>query len=328
MRILVVKLSSIGDLFHALPAVHNLKAALGAEVDWVVNDSYVSLVECFSDVERVIPFARHRFFRSLPTFLEELRQEEYDLVVDLQGLFKSGLVARLARAKRRIGPSYHREGARFFYDEVAGEPELHRHAVDQALDVVDHLGLARSAASFPVAFPMRSVKGPGPRIAISPVSRWATKNWTPDRYAELAQRLGASGMAGTLFILGGEEDRAVCQRIADAAGGCAVNLAGRTSLIETGSVLGQVDLLISNDSGPVHMAVAVECPTVVLFGPTDDERTGPYGEANTVVKRSLSCQPCYKRHCERGDHACMTSISVENVMHAVRCRLMEGEGKG
>jgi len=321
LRILVVKLSSIGDLFHALPAVHNLKVALGAEIDWVVNDTYVPLVECFSDVERVIPFSRHHFFKTLPVFWQALRQEQYDLVVDLQGLFKSGLVARMARGERRIGPSYEREGARCFYQEVAGTPDLTRHAVDQALDVVDHLGLAREPVVFPTVFPLRSIKGPGPRIAISPVSRWSTKNWSVERYAELAQRLAASGMAGTLFVLGGEEDNAVCQRIADAAGGCAVNLAGRTSLIETGSVLEQVDLLISNDSGPVHMAVAVDCPTVVLFGPTDDTRTGPYGERNTVVKRSLACQPCYKRSCPRGDHACMTSITVENVMHAVRCRL-------
>lgn len=324
MRILIVKLSSIGDLFHALPTVHNLKVAFDAEVDWVVNDAYAPLVACFSDVARVIPFQRHRFFRSMPAFRRELRQEQYDLVVDLQGLLKSAVVARMARSKRRIGPSYEREGARFFYQELAGKPDLTRHAVDQALDVIDHLGLAREPIAFPTTFPTRSIKGPGPRIAISPVSRWATKNWSVDRYAELAQRLAASGMAGTLYVLGGPEDAAVCQRVADAAGGCAVNLAGRTSLIETGSVLEQVDLLIANDSGPVHMAVAVDCPTVVIFGPTDDTRTGPYGESNTVVKRALACQPCYKRSCPRGDHACMTSITVENVMHAARCRLAEG----
>ena len=104
-------MSSLGDLFHALPAVHNLKAGLGAEVDWVVQPEYAALARCFTDVSRVIVFPRRAFFSGLFPFLRALRAERYDRIVDLQGLFKSALVARLARGGTRIGPSFHRESA-------------------------------------------------------------------------------------------------------------------------------------------------------------------------------------------------------------------------
>ena len=139
-RVLVVKLSALGDLFHSLPAVHNLKVGLGAEIDWVTQKEYVDLVRCFTDVDRVIPFYRKAFFTNLKLFLEELRTRDYDYVIDLQGLLKSAIVARLARGKERIGPSFHREGSHLFYSAVAGEPARNRHAVEENLDIVRHLG--------------------------------------------------------------------------------------------------------------------------------------------------------------------------------------------
>ena len=134
MKTLIVKLSSLGDLFHALPTAHNLKAELGGQLDWVVQREYVSLVQCFSVVDRAIPFDRHRFLGSLSDFLRELRCERYDYIIDLQGLLKSAMVARLARGKRRVGPSFHREGAALLYSDVAGPRNKARHAVDENLE--------------------------------------------------------------------------------------------------------------------------------------------------------------------------------------------------
>ena len=114
-RVLIVKLSALGDLMHALPVARALKAGLQAEIDWVTQDEYVDLVARFDDVDRVIGFPRHRFVRHHRRFLRELRSRSYDIVIDLQGLFKSGAVTRLARGARRIGPSYHRECSRLFY---------------------------------------------------------------------------------------------------------------------------------------------------------------------------------------------------------------------
>ena len=165
MKILVVKLSSLGDLFHALPTVHALKVGLKAEIHWVATTAYVPLVKCFSDVERVIAFPRKGFLSGAPAFMRELRRERYGTVVDLQGLLKSALVTRLARARWRIGPSFHREGSQIFYSAVAGASNRERHAVEQNMDIVRYLGLEKRDMVFPVDLPDPSISAPRPRVA-------------------------------------------------------------------------------------------------------------------------------------------------------------------
>jgi len=323
LRLLIVKLSSLGDLFHALPAVHDLKLGLKAEVHWLVQAEYVDLIQCFTDVDRVLTFRRHAFFRTLRPFLRELRAERYDMVIDLQGLFKSAMSTRLARGKRRIGPSYRREGANLFYSEVAGKADRTRHAVDQACDVVGFLGLERLTPAFPVAFPRTDIGDGRGKVALLPRSRWHSKNWPVGNFAELARRLSAGA---AVYLLGGKDDAAACKAIADRVDGACTNLAGKTSLVETGSVLQEMDLLISNDSGPVHMAAALGTPTLALFGPTDPARTGPYGEGHRVVRDSHDCQPCFSRRCRTAGMPCIERITVDRVEAAAREMLAGGGG--
>lgn len=314
-KALVVKLSSLGDLFHALPAVHRLKRELQLSIDWVTQPEYVELVSCFDDVDRVLAFPRNRFFRSFPTWLTELRAESYDYVLDFQGLFKSGLVTRLARAGNRIGPSHHREGAGLFYREVAGVRYKDRHAVDEALDFVRHMGLSAGKADFPVTFPERSVHGPGPHIAYLPCSRWATKNWPPEHFASLIRTMNER-VGGTAYLFGGRTDASVCARIAADAGVPLANRCGQTSLIELGGYLKAMDMVVTVDSGPMHMAAASGVPVLAVFGSTDPTRTGPYGERHRVVRHGeLSCQPCRSRICLRPerDIACMRDLRPERV---------------
>jgi heptosyltransferase I len=325
MRILVIKLSSLGDLFHALPAVHNLKTALNASVDWVTQEEYVDLVKCFTPVDRVIPFHRKTFFRSFASFMRELRAFEYDYIVDLQGLLKSAVVAGLARGKTRIGPSFSREGARLFYSAVAGKRDKSRHAVDENLDVVRYLGLGVTPHEFPVKFPAAGLTEKRPRIAILPVSRWQTKTWPADRFAEVAKILGKKTNA-TFFLLGGAGERDVCDRIASILGSAAVNMAGKTSMSETGGLLKEMDMLISNDSGPVHMAAAVGTPVLAIFGPTESLRTGPFGGKHCVVRTALPCQPCFSRVCRYDTVRCMEQLTVEAVSVAA-LDVLEGRGK-
>ena len=294
-RILIIKMSSLGDLFHALPTVHALKCGLGAQVDWVVNDLYVELVRAFTDVDQVIAFPRRRLAAGVRAFRRALREREYDLVVDLQGLLKSALVAKWARGARRIGPSFQREGARLFYDEVAGQRNKNRHAVDECLDVVRHLGLPLLPATFPVRFPTVAVAGSRPRVALLPCSRQARKNWPPARFVEVARAL-QKAIGASLHLLGGPADRAVCAEIAAAAGAGVTDWCGRTSLLEMGGLLREMDLLVTVDSGPMHVAAAVGTPVVAVFGPTHPVRTGPFGDAHIVVQRgpdlgNLPAQP-------------------------------------
>ena len=315
-RILVVKLSALGDLFRPLPAVHAIKTALNARIDWVTADSYCDLVGCFEDIERVIPFHRHACFRHLPSFLRELRRVRYDLVLDFQGLLKSALVTRMARGRRRVGPSYRREGAGLFYSEVAtGSGVATRHAVDVCLDLVRHLELPLQAPCFPVAFPPAGLDTPHPRVGLLPRSRWVTKDWPLEHYAALGKQLRAAGPV-SLYLLGGPEDRATCDRLATLIGGSVINLCGQMRLVETGGVLAELDLLVANDSGPLHMAAACGTPCLAPFGPTDAVRTGPHGAGHRVLTADVACRPCFSRTCHLPVQTCMRDITPERMVEA------------
>jgi len=315
-RILIVKLSSLGDLFHALPTVHGLRVGLNASVDWVVQKEYIDVVGCFSDVERVIPFSRHAFLSNLPKFYKDLRLGEYDFVIDLQGLLKSASVTALAHGRRKIGPSFNRECSRLFYTETAGERDLGRHAVDQNRDVLRHLKQPISAPVFPVRFPKASNIAEGIHVALLPQSRWPSKNWPPASFVHLARRLLKEANV-TITLLGGPADVACCGEIEKAVGSSRmINSAGKESLPALGSRLEATDLLIANDSGPVHMAAAVGTPTLVLFGPTDPLRTGPYGQGHRIIRAPAPCHPCYARYCTRHGASCMNTIEVPVVVDA------------
>jgi len=317
MRILVVKLSSLGDLFHALPAVAPVKAAHGAEIDWVANTGYAALVGRFAPVRRVIGFPRQQFLARAPAFLRDLRAERYDLVLDLQGLMKSALVAKAARGARVIGPSFHREGSRWLYNAVTGPRNKERHAIEENLDLLDHLGIARGPVTYPVRFDPPGALPSGPRIALLPCSRWPTKNWPPDHFAAVARALLPEA---SVFLFGAPEDRAACAAIAAAAPGV-TDLCAKTSLLELGGWLGAMDLVITVDSGPMHIAAAAGARVLAVFGATEHRRTGPYGDRHRVLTRdNLPCRPCLSRTCRlpERDIRCLTGLAPERVIAASR----------
>lgn len=313
-RILVIKLSSLGDLFHALPTVRNLKQELNATIDWVTQEPYVDLVKCFPDVNRVIAFPRRDFLMHSVAFIRDLRREKYELVLDLQGLLKSAMVARVARGGKRIGPSFAREGSRILYTAVAGPKNKNRHAVDEVLDVVRYLGFKVSTPEFPVVFPKTQRPEPSPRIAFIPCSRWLTKNWPAERFVEVGRALQERAGA-TIFLAGSPKDQPTCGVIEKQLGGCVINVCGKTSLIELGGLLQEVDLVITVDSGPMHMAAAVGRPVLAVFSATDPKRTGPYGERHRVVAlEGLECRPCFSDRCARHDFACLRDLPAERVI--------------
>ena len=315
MRILIIKLSSLGDVFHALPTVHMLRTAYPeATIDWVAHTAYQPLISCFLDVDNSIAFPRNSYVRDARTFLQTLRQQKYDLILDLQGLLKSSLVARLAKGKRKIGPSFCREGSRFLYHATAGRPNFERHAVEQILDVVDYLEIPRSAPVFPISFPQYQPPG-SPHVVIAPASRWPSKNWPPERFAAVAQQLQQEYHAH-IAVIGapGEED--ICQSAYQQLSSNSQNHAGQTSLVEMGSIIASADLLIANDSGPVHMAAAVGTPSVVLFGPTDPVRIGPYGTGHQILTPAIPCDCPRQRVCQHPETACIKTITVDQAYQA------------
>lgn len=317
-RILIVKLSSLGDLFHALPTVRALKKGLDAEIDWVTQPEYVELVRCFDDVDNVISFPRRHLRTQLAPFLNQLRENRYDYVIDLQGLLKSAVITAAARGGRKIGPSGSREGSFLFYHARSGRKNKERHAVEELQDVVHYLSLpSPEELSFPVTFPAHAGLGQGLHIALCPCSRAAGKNWPADRFIETGKNLQQLG--AVIHLVGSPADLPLCGQIVEAIGPTAQNHAGETSLLELGGLLKQMDLLITVDSGPMHMAAAIGTPTLALFGPTSPLRTGPFGKQHQVIESSF--RPGEKKISKKtrqNDMRYIEAISTEEVTAAAR----------
>ncbi len=286
---------------------------------WAVHPEFSNLVELFEGVERVVRIPRRQGLRAWRGAVAELRGESYDLVVDLQGLLKSAIVARLARSPRRIGPSFHREGSHLLYTEVAGPRNKGRHAVEECMDVLERLGLQRPGTP---SFPLRLPEGPegvrtgSPRIAIAPLSRWRTKNWPSAHFAELMRRMDAE-LQAELHLVGGPSDKTPADQLIAESGVSARNHCGEYTLGQSCALLKSMDLLVCNDSGPMHMAAAVGTPCVALFGPTLPDRTGPYGPGHRVL-RAGNCSPCRSSRCRLHESTCLTRLVPETVFQTVR----------
>lgn len=329
-RILIIKPSSLGDVVHALPVLNLMRRRWpAAHIAWLVSPACAGIVEGLPQLDEVILFERKRFasaWRSLRIFGEiirfahELRRRDFDLVVDLQGLFRSGLMSWQTGASRRIGFANAREGAWAFYTQRVDVPEVQVHAVDRYLKVAAALGCGDSPAefTFPVYEEHRQqaqslVEGVGPYAVLMPGTNWVTKRW-PAEYFEalvgpLRERLGLASL-----LAGGPDAVELSAKIPSA-----VSLAGRTSLPQLVAVLEGASLVIANDSGPMHIAAALGRPLVTMFGPTNPARTGPYGRPDGMVRVEIPCSPCYSRKCSH--ISCMKWLMVEDVLSACEKQL-------
>jgi lipopolysaccharide heptosyltransferase II len=276
-----------------------------------------------------------------------LRAERYDLVVDMHGQFRTAVLALASGAPVRIGfdrprprvwgatarqfPAQARkhawqgarEGSWLAYTHRIPVPTLEKHAVDRYLDVGALLGLDERPAdfSFPIAQTARERVAALLRdhridrsrlVIMAPGTVWETKQWRREGFAAVARHFLQRGFA--VALTGSTRERAVCAEVAALAPG-AVNLAGRTSLSEVAALIGRATICLTNDSGPMHLAVALERPVVSVFGPTDPIWIGPYRREGAVLQAQLPCSPCYLRalrSCAH-DHACMTTVSADAV---------------
>jgi len=339
-RILIVKLSAIGDVVHTLPFLEALRAAFpGARIDWLVEEEGGEIVRDHPALDRLIVSHRKTWqrqardirragevVRRVSAFVRDLRSTEYDLVIDLQGLFKSALLTGLARGKRKVGPAGGREGSRAVLTEPAVPVDANEHAVDRYLRVARALGcnvkgwtgrisVGREETRFVDAL-VSDLGLKGRRlVAVNPMARWPTKLWDPSAFAALVDRV-AEEFQTVVVLTGGKADRPVLETIRRSAVSRPHNLSGRTSLKQLAALYHRCDLLVSTDTGPMHVAAAVGCPVVALFGPTAPWRTGPYGKGHRVVRVPMTCSPCFRKTC---DHMrCMQAITPDLVLSAVR----------
>jgi len=317
----------------ALPVLRLLKRHLPAsEIFWWIDSALAPLLEGDPDLSGIVRFERKRWAapRHWPEMFRSIRwmrAQNFDWVIDLQCLARSGTFAWLANGQFLIGLDEVREGARGFYDVAIRRASFHTHAVDWYLAVLPRLGVPvhKNFQWLPerpaIAAAVKSKwQTDGARwIAIQPGARWENKRWPVEYFAELV-RLLAKHLPDTRFaILGAAEDKPLGEMILRAEPQRSLNLCGETSLPEMIEWLRLCELMVTNDTGPMHVAAAFGKPLVALFGPTEPRRTGPYGHLENALRLDLPCSPCLKSHCtyEKPDE-CLKAISPATVFEFAR----------
>ena len=304
-----------------------------SEIFWWIDSALAPLLEGDPDLAGIVRFERQRWAapRHWPEMLRSLRwmrAQNFDWVIDLQCLARSGAFAWLANGQFLIGLDEVREGARGFYDVAIRRPSFHTHAVDWYLAVLPRLGVPvhRNFQWLPerpaIAAAVQSKwQTAGARwIAIQPGARWENKRWPVEYFAELV-RLLAKKFTDTRFaVLGTAENQSLGETIARAEAPRCLNLCGRASLLEMVEWLRLSKLMVTNDTGPMHVAAALGKPLAALFGPTEPRRTGPYGHLENALRLDLPCSPCLKSHCTyEKPNECLKAISPATVFERV-CR--------
>jgi len=341
-NILVIKLSALGDIIHAIPAVSALKRSFpDSRLHWCVEAHCAVLVEHLTCVDRV-HLAHTRTWRrgrrwtgrqGMRRFLADMRAFDFDLAIDFQGLLKSAVLARLSGCRERIGwdRSLLREPlARHLYTRTVGDVAFETHMIDQCAALVQAVGVAAIPREFPFRLPEPALAAADtfrrrlPRedfVLLNPGAGWPTKRWPAERFGELARRLEQELDITPVITYGpGEETllaeiRALCPDVVPAPLG----------LMEFMALCLQARCFVGGDTGPLHMASAVGTPAVALFGPSLPSRNGPFAATDLVLWRDLPCAGSYRRQCD--DWRCM-DFTVDEVLAAVVQRIQRRECSG
>jgi lipopolysaccharide heptosyltransferase I len=336
VKILILKPSALGDVVQAMPVLRLLKRHWPeSRIHWWIEAGLAPLLADDPDLAGVIPFHRRRWsapwrWPEVWRHLRDLRSSRFDWIVDLQGLARSGATAWLAMGRHSIGVLDPREGAAMFYDVAVPRPSPHTHAVDWYLQVLRDMGVpadapfdwipprAEAAARIRNRWPVQE----RPWILLQPGARWLNKRWPLEHFQELARSLGRRFPDYGLAVLGSADEVQSAATIAAAAPGPCLNLAGQLTLSELVEWVRAAAIMVSNDTGPMHLAAALQRPVVAIFGPTDPRRTGPYGQGEHTLRQDLPCSPCLKRVCHfERPLECLRTISPASVAQRVQKRL-------
>jgi lipopolysaccharide heptosyltransferase I len=327
---LIVRLGALGDIVHASPLVAAIAARWpGARIDWVVERKHRAVLDLVAGLDQVVEFASRRL-GGAPGWagtVRRLRAARYDVVLDAQGLLKSATLARAAGGSRTVGfaPTALREpAARAFYSEVV-DPTGTTHVVAKNLALLRAVGIEAPVVRFPLrrdpeSVPVRdAVEAVGGRFAVlNPGGGWPNKRWPPERFGavagELARRHGLPSL-----VLWGPGDESLADAVVSASGGAA-RRAPRTTIADILALVRRARLLVSGDTGPLHLAAAVGTPIVGIYGPTDPARNGPVDAADQCVSRHDVCECYHLRKC-RAARWCLETVMVGEVVEAIGRRL-------
>ncbi len=334
MKILLVRLGALGDIVHALPVAAALRERYpDSQIDWLVDVRHAALLDLVPVIDRRVAVDSQRWGAAFGA-VRALRRERYDVAVDLQGLVKSAAFTRMSGAARAIGFSRAQLRERLaagFYSEAC-EPGNYGHVIDKNLSVLALFGIADRQRRFPIAVPDSAACGPvaervrrdGTRgyALINAGAAWPNKQWPPERFGEVASAL-ASRHGLLPVVVWGPGEQALAARVVEASGGAGI-AAPSTGIGDLLALARGARLMVSGDTGPLHLAAGVGTPVVALFGPTDPARNGPWEAADISLSRFAECVCHYQRRCRRS-RGCIEDITIEDVRGAIDRRLAAAE---
>ena len=327
MNFLIVRLGALGDIVHTVPAVAALRRAYpNARIDWVVDGRHAGFAELVTCVDRIVTLSKATV-SAWVDLVRQLRPHRYDVALDFQGLMKSAVLARASGARSVHGFSiWHlrEKGARPFYSQV-DENAQPAHVIHKNLSLLSTVGVSAAAIEFPLARTssaaldaVRRETGGGPFALINPGAAWPNKRWPAARFGEVAAFLReVRGLQP--FVLWGPSEQVLAQDVVDSSGGVA-RVAPQTTTVDLLELSRAAALMVSGDTGPLHIAAAAGTPLVAIFGPTDPDRNGPWSPEDVVVSRYASCGCHYQRQCRQTDW-CLNEVTVAEVTAGIQHRL-------
>jgi len=337
-RVCIIKPSSLGDVVHALPILADLRGRWpSSHLAWVVNRPFQDVLQGHPHLNELIVNDRvgglidPLGIGAAASLFLRLSRGRFDLTIDLQGLLRSALMTAATHAKVRVGMADAREGARWFYTDRVDAPRLGLHAVERVRRVARALGAEASEPRFhlPITdgdrrWARETLAGvPAPRIVMNLGARWRTKRWPPEHYAEIGRRAAAEYGAG-LIAVGSAVDRPfVDALVRQSSPGSILDLCGRTRLLQLAAIAVESDLMISNDTGPLHLAAAAGARVVGIYTCTDRLLTGPFGPRVSAVQSCVWCAPSFLKKCRRLE--CMSELTPARVWSVVQTQLETGD---
>jgi len=324
--ILIVRLSSMGDIIHTLPAFSLLREeAPEARIDWLVDAGFAGLLDEVDHVHEIIPFSPGSAFRTLRL----LRRKRYDLVIDFQGLIKSAILARLAVSRNHVGFSalFAREGAAAALYSTRVSPGHYGHVIMKNIRLLESMQVRMG----PIRFPWAGTRGSDrnlptqPYAVLIPGASWSHKCWPAESFGQLAAELYRDFGLRSVLTCGSAEERLRAVRAAELSHGAAA-VSDTPSFRSLRVLLEGASVIVGADTGPLHFGWALNRPGIGIFGPTRPSRNGPWSEAGTAVSRHEECRCHYRRRCSLRN-SCVTTIPVEEVREAVEARLNRQEGE-
>lgn len=329
MNILIVRLGALGDVVHAIPAAAALRAAFpDARLHWLVEAKHRAILDLVTALDGVVTVDA-RTIGGWIAAIKRLRQTRYDVALDFQGLMKSAVFARASGARRVAGFSiWHlrEKTARPLYSETGRAPDdEHGHVIRKNLHLLRVLGVETAAVEFPLAHTASPAAAAvdrelqGQRFAmINPGAAWPNKRWPAQRFGEIAAYLREVRGLPSIVLWGPGEQALAGEVVAASAG--AARVAPPTEIADLVELSRRAAVIVSGDTGPLHIAAAVGTPAVALYGPTNPYRNGPWSPADVTVSRFERCGCRYGRTC-RAPAWCLDGVSVAEVTAALQQRL-------